>query len=248
MTEAFKRASRLSDSAAIRAVSLPRSLRGFDEAATRRLLNEVASVVEWLTAERESLRRQVESLQAAISAEPGPTSSDADESPEALGNAILAAKHAGEELIAAAHEEADGILAAAATEADRLTEQARATRAEIEQELAEERARLERERADHERTVSDWAAEIEAERESMIAQVRSESEAAHAAGEEKLAELERRQEEIRRFISEQRGLFVSTLESALAQLESLHADDEETDGEDVDLPDMLPLRVGSGDE
>lgn len=251
MTQPAKSTSRLSDSAAIRAVSLPKSLRGFDELATRTLLSEVATVVESLTAERESLRRQIESLQTA-SAEPVPTASRADESleeesPEALGNAILAAKHAGEELIAAAQEKANEILAAAAAEADRLAEQARTSTSDIEHELAQERTRLERERADHERTVSEWSATVEVERAAMMAQARAETESVLAASQKKLGELERKQEDVRRFISERRAQFVSTLESALAQLEPLVAVEEETEEAGGDLPAALTSRVGAQD-
>jgi len=252
MSEPPTSASRLRDSTAIWAVSLPKSLRGFDEAATRRLLSEVTTVVDSLTAERESLRRQVESLQTTPSSEPTPAVSDADESPdrespEALGNAILAAKHAGEALIAAAQEEANLILAAAAAEADRLAEQARTSTREAEHELAEERTRLERERADHERAVGEWASTVEVEREAMMAQARAETEAVLAASAEKLGELERKQEDVRCFISERQAQFVSMLESALSQLESLVAVEEETEETGSDLPATLTSRVGSRD-
>jgi len=252
VTQPAKNASRLSDSAAIRAVSLPKSLRGFDEAATRTLLSEVAAVVESLTAERESLRRQIESLQTTAPAEPVPTASRADESleeesPEALGNTILAAKRAGEELIAAAQEKADEILAAAAVEADRLAEQARTSTSDLEHELAQERTRLERERADHERTGSEWATTVEVERAAMMAQARAEAESVLVASQKKLGELERKQEDVRRFISETRAQFVSTLESALAQLEPLVAVEEETEETGGDLPAALTSRVGSQD-
>jgi cell division septum initiation protein DivIVA len=252
VTQPAKNASRLSDSAAIRAVSLPKSLRGFDEAATRTLLSEVAAVVESLTAERESLRRQIESLQTTAPAEPVPTASRADgsleeESPEALGNTILAAKRAGEELIAAAQEKADEILAAAAVEADRLAEQARTSTSDLEHELAQERTRFERERADHEHTVSEWATTVEVERAAMMAQARAEAESVLVASQKKLGELERKQEDVRRFISETRAQFVSTLESALAQLEPLVAVEEETEETGGDLPAALTSRVGSQD-
>jgi cell division septum initiation protein DivIVA len=251
MTEPPTSASRAGDPTAIRAVSLPKSLRGFDEAATRRLLSEVATVVESLTDEREILRQQIERLQTTASAQPTPAASGADESseretPEALGNAILAAKHAGDELIAAAQEEADLILAAAAAEADRLAEQARTSAADIEHEIALERSRVERERADHARTVSEWAAKVEVEREAMVAKARAESEAVLATSEEKLGELKRKQEDVQRFISERQAQFVSMLELALAQLEPLVAVQEDTE-ETGDLPATLTSRVGSRD-
>jgi cell division septum initiation protein DivIVA len=251
MTESQTRLSRGSDPTAIRDVSLPKSLRGFDETATRRLLSEVAAVVESLTAERETLRRQVESLQTlTASDEPTPAGSSADESPEpespeVLGNAILAAKHAGEELIAAAQEEADQILAAAAAEADRLAEQARTNTADIERELAQARERLERERAEHERAVNEWSAEVEAEKKATMAQARAEAEAVLEESEQKLGELKQDQARIERLISDMQAKFISMLQAALAELEPLIAANEAGESLNGDLPGALQTRVGS---
>ena len=250
MTEPPTSTSRASDPTAIRDVSLPKSLRGFDEAATRRLLSEVATVVESLTAERENLRRQVDSLlSTTASDEPSPAASGSDESPdhespEALGNAILAAKHAGEELIAAAQEEANQILAAAAAEADRMAEQARTNTADIDRELAQERERLERERADHERAVNEWSATVEAEKEATMVRARAEAEAVRETSEQKLGELKREKEEIERLISEMQTKFISMLQAALAELEPLIAVEEAKESSDGDLPGALQTRVG----
>jgi cell division septum initiation protein DivIVA len=251
MTEPPTNASRASDTTALRDVSLPRSRRGFDEAATRRLLGEVATVVESLTAERENLRRQVESLQSTTASdEPSPAASDADESPdnespEALGNAILAAKHAGEELIAAAQEEADQILAAAAAEADRLAEQARSNAADVDRELAQERERLERARTDHERAVKEWSTTVEAEKEATMVRARAEAEAVRKASEQKLGELNQEKVEIERLILEMQTKFISMLQAALAELEPLIAVEEAPQSSDGDLPGALQTRVGS---
>jgi cell division septum initiation protein DivIVA len=251
MTEPPTSASPASDPNAIRVVSLPKSLRGFDETATRKLLSEVATVVESLTAERENLRQQVESLQStAASNEPSPAAPAADERPEhesaeALGNAILAAKHAGEELIAAAQEEANQILADAAAEADRLAEQARNSTADIERELAQERERLERERADHERAVNEWSAKVETEKEATMAQARAEAAAVLERSEEKLGELIREKDTIERLISEMQTKFISMLQAALAELEPLIAVEEAGESSDGDLPGALQTRVGS---
>jgi cell division septum initiation protein DivIVA len=252
VTESPTSASSASDPNAIRVVSLPKSLRGFDETATRKLLSEVATVVESLTAERESLIRQVESLQstaasdepslAALSVDEKP---DHDESAEALGNAILAAKHAGEELIAAAQEEANQILADAAAEADRLAEQARNSTADIERELAQERERLERERADHERAVNEWSAKVETEKEATMAQARAEAAAVLERSEEKLGELIREKDTIERLISDMQTKFISMLQAALAELEPLIAVEEAGESSDGDLPGALQTRVGS---
>jgi cell division septum initiation protein DivIVA len=234
----------MSDPNAIRNASLPKSLRGFDEAATRKLLDDVGGVVESLAAEREQLRRQVETLQTEVlQAQIGPVSGGDAESPEVLGNAILAAKRAGEQLVAAAQEEANQIVAAARGEADRLIEDARAFGADLRHELEQERERIQRERADHERAANEWAAKVETERESVLVGARAEAEAALAAGEQKLREIEREQDEVERLISETQAHFVSMLQAALAELEPLSDDGEGSRRRD--LSGTLASRVGS---
>src|SRR5205823_4366526 len=59
-----------------------------------------------------------------------------DESPEAIGNAILAAKRVGNELIAEARAEAARLLRESAAISERLTEQIRAAAAHLEADLA----------------------------------------------------------------------------------------------------------------
>jgi cell division septum initiation protein DivIVA len=242
MNEATTSAASDRSPSAIRNATLPRSLRGFDEDATRRLLGEVAAVVESLIAERDNLRRHVESLQAAPTfPEAAAATSEADESPEALGKAILAAKHAGEELIETAQQEATRILADAAAEADRLAQQARASMEDVERELARERAELDREREDHRWKVGEWSAKVEAEREEAMTRARSEAEAVLATQEQILGGLRREEEKIRVLISEKRTQFAAMLQVAIAELEPLEAG-EPGDG---DLPDALRPRVGS---
>ena len=230
---------------AIRNASLPKSLRGFDENATRKLLGEVAAVVESLTAERENLRRQVETLQAANSYEPTEAALEPAESPEALGSAILAAKRAGEELIAAAQEEANRILAAAAAEAERLAEDARASMNDAERELAQDRATLERQRADHERTVSEWSANVEAEREETVLRARAEAESLLAAHEDRVSELRQEADEVSRLISDRKVQFIAMLQAALAELEPLVNGDGGAEPSEDDLPRALKASVES---
>lgn len=246
MTEVRPRAAQADSPSAIRNASLPKSLRGFDEHATRRLLGEVAAVVESLTAERENLRRQVESLQAAPTfPEATAAGSEADESPEALGSAILAAKRAGQELVEAAHEEASQILAAAAAEADRLLEQARTSAQDVERELAHERERLELQRADHERDVGEWSAKLEAERDATMQRARAEAEALLVTQEQRLSELRREEEEVGRLISEKQTQFVAMIQSALAEIAPLVGGDEAGESGAGDLPGALRTRVDS---
>ena len=97
--------------ASIREASLPKSLRGLDEAATRTFLNKVAETVQTLMNERDKLR---ESLLETERARIDP------ENPAAIGNVLLAAQRAGEELVAHAYATAEQITAGAKEASERL--------------------------------------------------------------------------------------------------------------------------------
>jgi cell division septum initiation protein DivIVA len=222
----------------IRDAELPKSFRGFDETATRKLLNEVADVVRSLTTEREQLRRQVESLQAAGGTDV--QSPEAIESPEAIGNAILAAKRAGEELIAAAKEEAALLLSKSMEEAERLTDQARTTAAEVTRELDDERAQIAQAREQLDRQVVDWEEQVAGERERLMAEARTEAQAILSASEQRLVDLRDEEEKLRRLMREQHSQVVELLRSALRKLEPPAA------ASGTDLPTALVFRAADG--
>ena len=132
----------------IREAQLPRSLRGYDEAATRRLLGEIADGVQALMTERDTLREQVRRLENGLRED--------NESPEVIGNALLAAKRAGEELIVEASKGAEQITARAKAEGEVLFEEARRAAADIERSVVEQRAELEGERQRLRQEAGDW--------------------------------------------------------------------------------------------
>jgi cell division septum initiation protein DivIVA len=220
------------DPAKIRDAELPRSFRGFDETATRKLLNEVADVVHSLTTEREQLRRQVESLQAAG----GPDI----QSPEAIGNAILAAKRAGEELIAEAKEEAALLLSKSMAEAERLTDEARTAAAEAMRELDDQRAQIAQSREQLERQVVGWEEQVAGERDRLMAEARTEAQAILSASEQRLVDLRDEEEKLRRLMREQHSQVVELLRSALRKLEPPVA------ASGTDLPTALVFRAADG--
>ena len=78
--------------AAIREASLPKGLRGFDEAATRKFLAAVAETVQTLIDQRDKLQESLAELNEQRPAD--------REDPAAIGNVLLAAQRAGEELVA----------------------------------------------------------------------------------------------------------------------------------------------------
>jgi cell division septum initiation protein DivIVA len=101
---------------AIRAASLPKSLRGFDETATLKFLNDVAQTVEALTDERDRLKRSLDERNEQPRVVP--------EDATAIGNVLLAAQRAGDELVAHARATADQITAAAEEASERLLKEA----------------------------------------------------------------------------------------------------------------------------
>jgi len=98
----------------IRKVDLPRSFRGFDETATRKLLGEAAKALEQALADREVAGRQLEDAKAAAAAAPPPSPAPTPASEaEALGTALLTAQRLGERLLDEAREEAARITSEA---------------------------------------------------------------------------------------------------------------------------------------
>lgn len=98
----------------IRKVDLPRSFRGFDENATKKLLGEAAKALEQALTDREVADRQLEEARSAAAATPpaSPAPTPASEA-EALGTALLTAQRLGERLLDEAREEAARITSEA---------------------------------------------------------------------------------------------------------------------------------------
>ena len=98
----------------IRKGDLPRSFRGFDETATRKLLGEAAKALEQALADREVADRQLEEARSAAAAKPpaSPAPTPASEA-EALGTVLLTAQRLGERLLDEAREEAARITSEA---------------------------------------------------------------------------------------------------------------------------------------
>jgi cell division septum initiation protein DivIVA len=197
----------------IREAQLPRSLRGYDEAATRGLLVEIADCVQALMTERDTLREQVGRLENGLRAD--------DESPEVIGNALLAAKRAGEDLIADASKGADEITARAEAEGEQVLEEARRAAAEVERNVVEQRAELEREQHRLRQEAGDWRKKVDAERETLLAQARADGEAIVSESQRSLEELRLGAETLERFIGDRQRQLVGLLQSALEQLDGL---------------------------
>jgi cell division septum initiation protein DivIVA len=223
--------------AEIRSASPPKSLRGFDEAATQQLLDDVANTVQSLTVERDQLRRKVEEAKSAAT--------DADD-PTTIGNALLAAQRAGEQLVEHARETADRILAESQEEGERLREEARQSVAEHERRFEERRVELEQDHARLRQELGDLEATLETERQAAIAAARAEADELTGRSQQRLEALRLEEEAVRELIDKWRREFVGMLQSALDQVAQLH--EVITDGgeEQRELAEVLTSRVGDG--
>src|SRR4249919_1520555 len=92
----------------IRDVELPRSFRGFDEHATKKLLGEAAMALEQALVDRDVADRQLKEAKAAAVAAPAvaPAAPAPTSEAEALGTALLTAQRLGEQLLDEARDEA----------------------------------------------------------------------------------------------------------------------------------------------
>jgi cell division septum initiation protein DivIVA len=219
--------------AAIREASLPKSLRGFDETAMRKLLSDVADTVQTLADQRDTLQRSLDEAneQASVDTEDATT----------IGNVLLAAQRAGDELVAHARATAGQITAAAQEATERLLEEARRSTAAAAHKLEERRETLELEHARLRDELDESRANLEAERRGVIDEARAQADQFAAQGRERVDALQREEQQLRELIADRRNEFVHILHSALDRigLEEL-ADDGETE---PDLTTVLRSRV-----
>jgi cell division septum initiation protein DivIVA len=225
----------------IREAQLPRSLRGYDEAATRQLLGEIADGVQALMTARDTLLEQVRRLENGLRED--------NESPEVIGNALLAAKRAGEALIVEASKGAEQITARAKAEGELLFEEARRAAADIERNVVEQRAELVGEQQRLRQEADDWRKKVDAERETLLAQARADGESILSESRRKLEELRLEEETLQHFIAERQGQLVGLLRSALEQLDGLGTTIElSRESGDRELSDALNPRARSESE
>jgi cell division septum initiation protein DivIVA len=217
----------------IRDAALPRGLRGFDEAATRSLLEAAADTVHALIAERDRLRRQLDQMPAS----PSP------DDPTAIGNALLAAQRAGEELVAQAREAAERITADGRAERERLLEHARKSAGELDRRLDERRQELDQGHMRLRKETEELKAKVEEERKAAIAKVRAEGDQLAALAHQRVEALRREEEALRKVIGERRNQFVAVLQATLDQVNRLP---EPTAGGNAnpELAQVLTSRAG----
>ena len=196
--------------AAIREASLPKGLRGFDEAATRKFLAAVAETVQTLIDQRDKLQESLAELNEQRPAD--------REDPAAIGNVLLAAQRAGEELVAHARATAGQITAEAREASERELEEARRSLAEAERQIEERREAYELEHTRLRDELDELRANLEAERRGVIDDARAEAARVAAESRERLDALQREAQALSEVIAERRREFADMLQSALERI------------------------------
>jgi cell division septum initiation protein DivIVA len=218
---------------AIREATLPKSLRGFDETATRKFLVEVAETVQTLVDQGDKLQRSLDEMKEQPLVEPA--------DPTAIGNVLLAAQRAGEELVAHARATAGQITAAAQEATERLLEEARRSAAAAEQKLEERREAHELEHTRVRDELDESRRNLEAERRGVIDEARAEADRVTAQTRERVDALQREEQALRELISTRRSEFAAMLHSAVDRIgPEEHAEGAETQPE---LTTVLRSRV-----
>lgn len=147
----------------IRDADLPKALRGFEEDATRGLLEKAAAALGAAVRERDDLLKQVADLSKQAAENP----TDA----ETIGAVLMVAHRAGEDLLAQAADEAAQIEAGAEHQRDELLVQARG---QIEALMAEAGAGIQAlrdEDADLRRSIATYRQELAQFLRSSLAQL-----------------------------------------------------------------------------
>ena len=196
--------------AAIREASLPKGLRGFDETATRKFLADVAETVQTLVDQRDKLQRSLDEMNEQPLVDPA--------DPTTIGNVLLAAQRAGEELVAHARATASQITAEAQEASERRLEEVRRSAADAEQELEERREAFKLEHTRLRDELDESRANLEAERRGVIDEARAEADRFAAQSREQVDALQREAQALTEFIAGRRSEFADILHSALERI------------------------------
>ncbi|HJQ50059.1 MAG TPA: DivIVA domain-containing protein [Gaiellaceae bacterium] len=215
-----------------------RAIRGFDERETRTLLGSAAKLLEAAAAEREDLERELEELRAKVGEEGA--------GKEAIGQALLAATRASEEMAAEARSSAERIKAEAEARAAAIVDAATKATEERQHETAAERARLEaelatarsameaenltirseleRERKQLAETQESLSGALERERARALKEVQAQADTMVADARHEVARLEDYAEQLRSLLVEGQRSFVELADAALQQVESVRSE------------------------
>jgi cell division septum initiation protein DivIVA len=191
-------------------------MRGFQEEATRKLLEQAATALHRIAVERDTLRREAEAAAAAASEDDG---RDA----EAIGRALVTATSISDQLVAAATEKADLIVTQAQTEADSLLTEARSVVSELERETAARRAVADDVLAHAHEDADRIRENAEADRDALLTKALDDAERTVADAALRIEHLRAEADGLGTFLDAQKRTFVKLAEATLAKLDELGA-------------------------
>jgi cell division septum initiation protein DivIVA len=200
----------------LRSAEPSRAIRGFDEGETRTLLSDAAKLLEAAADEREKLQHKLERLRCEAGEEAA--------GKEAIGNALLAATRAAEEMAAEARASAERITAEAEARAATV-------RAAIDEESAATRAELDRERELLEREQGSWRQGVEREQARALEEARVQADTMVADARLEVERLQTYAQRLRALLIDSQRALVELAEAAVGQLDDANA-----------------LKIGSGQE
>jgi cell division septum initiation protein DivIVA len=192
----------------LRDPQLPRVVRGYDEEATRGLLDRAAAALDQVARERDRLRESGEDAQRE--------DADAPDA-EAIGRTLATAAALGEQMVAEAKEQVDALRAEAQTEAEAVLTAAREATDEVERQLATARTRFESE-------IERRRAAFEAEREALLAEARGEVEQELNHAHAEVRRLRAEAGELSSFLEAKKNAFMEIAQGALSRIDELQAD------------------------
>jgi cell division septum initiation protein DivIVA len=229
-------ATSITTGAQIRGEDLPRGFRGFDEDATRSFLEAVANAFDGLRSERDRLLKDLEDR-------PSPPDPDTP-SAESIGNALLAANRAAEDLIAEATDKASQIVAEAETEAERVSEQTRTATAQAKRETDAERAKLDEERRGLQTERDQWQQQVESERARLLAEARAEAEEIVGSAQANVVGLRTEAAELQAWTTAKRQEFIDLIRAMLERLDELDVEAIANGDQRQILADLRPTTDG----
>lgn len=205
----------------LRNADIPHAMRGFQEEATKKLLDEAAGVLERVIRERDSAREEA-GRTAAVAAPQDDTSQT-----EAIGRALVTATSLSEQIVASAEEKAEHLVAEAQAEADRRLADARAAVEQIQRETEGQRLHL------------------DATREEVLAKARVEAEQIVRDAHAEVARLREESAGLRATLQTRTAAVIEAARAALERVEALAGPSQPEPGEL--LTDLQPAEPATAE-
>jgi cell division septum initiation protein DivIVA len=227
----------------LREADVPRAMRGLQEEATRKLLDQAATALHRIGIERDTLRREAEAAGAAANEDDG---RDA----EAIGRALVTATSISDQLVASATEKAELLVSQAQTEADTLLTEARSVVAELERETAARRAAADGVLAQAHAEGDRIREKAEADRDALLTKALDDAERTVSDAALRIEHLRAEADGLGTFLDAQKRTFVELAEATLAKLDELAAarvPGSPAAGDEL-LDDLHPADSASGTE